>query len=33
MDKQATDVVIFYFKSTRIRCFVSGFTDYQMNVP
>ena len=28
-DAQATDVVT--FKGTRVRCFVSGSTDYQMN--
>ena len=31
-DKPAIDVVTFDFKGTRVRCFVSGFTDYQMNV-
>ena len=29
---QAIDVVTFDFKGTRVRCFVSGSTDYQMNV-
>ena len=29
-DTQAIDVVTFDFKSTRVRCFVSGTTDYQM---
>ena len=28
---QAFDVVTFDFKGTRVRCFVSGSTDYQMN--
>ena len=32
MDTQAIDVVTFDFKGTRVRCFVSGSTDYQMNV-
>ena len=31
MDRQAIDVVTFDFKGTRVRCFVSGSTDYQMN--
>ena len=31
-DTQAIDVVIFDFKGTRVRCFVSGSTDYQMNL-
>ena len=31
-DKPAIDVVTFDFKGTRVCCFVSGFTDYQMNV-
>ena len=31
MDTQAIDVVTFVIKSTRVRCFVSGSTDYQMN--
>ena len=30
-DTQAIDVVTFDFKSTRVHCFVSGSTDYQMN--
>ena len=30
---QAIDVVTFDFKGTRVRCFVSGSTDYQMNLP
>ena len=30
MDTQAIDVT-FDFKGTRVRCFVSGSTDYQMN--
>ena len=30
-DTQAIGVVTFDFKGTRVRCFVSGFTDYQMN--
>ena len=25
------DVVTFDFKGTRVRCFVSGYTDYQMD--
>ena len=29
---QAIDVVTFDSKGTRVRCFVSGSTDYQMNV-
>ena len=29
---QAIDVVTFDFKGTRVRCFVSGSADYQMNV-
>ena len=32
MDTQAIDVVTFYFKGTRVRCFVGGSTDYQMNL-
>ena len=32
MDTQAIDVVTFDFKGTRVRCFVSGFIDYQMNL-
>ena len=31
MDNQGVDVVTFYFKNTRVRCFVSGYTDYQMD--
>ena len=31
MDTQAIDVVTFDFKDTRVRCFVSGSTDYQNN--
>ena len=31
MVTQAIDVVTFDFKDTRVRCFVSGSTDYQMN--
>ena len=30
-DTQAIDVVTFDFKGTRVRCFVSGSTDHQMN--
>ena len=30
-DTQAIDVVTFDFKGARVRCFVSGSTDYQMN--
>ena len=30
-DTQAIDVVTFDLKGTRIRCLVSGPTDYQMN--
>ena len=30
-DTQAIDVVTFDFKGTRVRCFISGSTDYQMN--
>ena len=30
-DTQAIDVVTFDFKGTRVRCFVSGSTDNQMN--
>ena len=29
---QADDVVTFDFKGTRVRCFVSGSTDSQINV-
>ena len=32
MDTQAIDVVTFDFKGTCVRCFVSGYTDYQMSV-
>ena len=31
-DTQAIDVVTFDFKGTRVRCFVSGSTDYQMSL-
>ena len=31
MDTQAIDVVTFDFKGTHVRCFVSGYTDYQMD--
>ena len=31
MDTQAIDGVTFDFKGTRVHCFVSGSTDYQMN--
>ena len=31
MDTQAIGVVTFNFKGTRVRCFVSGYTDYQMD--
>ena len=31
-DTQAIDVVTFDFRGTRIRCFVRGSTDYQMNL-
>ena len=31
-DKPAIDVVTFDFKGNRVRCFVSGFTGYQMDV-
>ena len=31
-DTPAIDVVTLDFKGTRVRCFVSGSTDYQMNV-
>ena len=31
MDTQAIDVLTFDFMGTRVRCFASGFTDYQMN--
>ena len=32
MDTHAIDVVTFDFKGTRVLCFVSGSTDYQMNL-
>ena len=32
IDTQAIDVVTFDFKGTCVRCFVSGSTDYQMNL-
>ena len=31
-DTQAIDAVTFDFKDTCLRCFVSGSTDYQMNL-
>ena len=31
-DTHAIDVVTFDFKGTRVRCFVSGSTDNQMNL-
>ena len=31
-DTQAIDVVTFDFRGTRVRCFVSGSTDDQMNI-
>ena len=31
MDTQAIDVVTFDFKGTRVRCFVSDSSDYQMH--
>ena len=31
-DTQAIDVVTFDFKGTCVRCFVSGSTDYQINL-
>ena len=31
-DTPAINIVTFDFKSTRVRCFISGSTDYQMNV-
>ena len=31
MDTHAIDVVTFDFKDTRVRSFVSGSTDYQIN--
>ena len=30
-DTQAIDVVTFDFKGTRVRCFFSSATDYQMD--
>ena len=30
-DTQAIDVVTFDFKGTRVHCFVSGYTGYQMD--
>ena len=30
-DTYAFDVVTFDFKGTRVRCFVSGYTDYQLD--
>ena len=30
-DKHAIDVVTFDFKGTRVRCFVSGSTDYPLD--
>ena len=30
-DTQVIDVVTFDFKGTRVHCFVSGSTEYQMN--
>ena len=30
-DTQVIDVVTFDFKGTRVRCFVSGSADYQMD--
>ena len=30
-DTQSIDVVTFDFKGTRVRCFVSGYTEYQMD--
>ena len=30
-DTHAVEVVTFDFKGTRVRCFVSGHTDYQMD--
>ena len=32
MGIQAVDVMTFDFKGTRFRCFVSGSTDYPMDV-
>ena len=31
-DTQSIDVVTFDFKGTRVRCFVRGSTNYQMNL-
>ena len=31
-ETQAIDVVTFDFKGSCVRCFVSGSTDYQMNL-
>ena len=31
-DTQAIEVVTFDFKGTSVRCFISGSTDYQMNL-
>ena len=31
-DTQTIDVVTFDFRGTRVRCFVSGSTDYQINL-
>ena len=31
MATQAIGVVTFDFKGTLVRCFVSGYTEYQMN--
>ena len=31
-ETQAINVVTFDFKGTRVRCFVSDSTDYQMNL-
>ena len=30
-DTLAIDVVTFDFKGTRVRCFVSGYIDYQLD--
>ena len=30
-DTQSIDFVTFDFKGTRVRCFVSGYNDYQMD--
>ena len=32
IDTQSIDVVTFDLKGTRVRCFVRGSTDYQMNL-